>query len=145
VARGYLDGAPEAGQAFRHGGFYPGDLGRLREDGLLFIEGRVDDRMNLGGHKIMPGVVEEVAMGCPGVRDAVAFAAPDEAGVDQCWLAVVQGEGFERERLAAHLDQLRESVWPIRFAWTEAIPRNAMGKAERRRLRDETLAALGAA
>ena len=143
VASRYLGEAPEAAAAFRHGGFYPGDLGRLSADGLLFIEGRADDRMNLGGHKLMPGVVDEVALACAGVRDAAAFAAPDEAGVDQCWLAVVQGEGFDRARLLEALRRDPDQIPPIRFAWIEAIPRNAMGKAQRRQLREETMALLG--
>ena len=142
VASRYLDDAPEAAAAFRHGGFYPGDLGRLSADGLLFVEGRADDRMNLGGHKLMPGVVEEIALACPGVRDAAAFAAPDEAGIDQCWLAVVRGESFERARLLEALHRDEDEIPPVRFAWIEEIPRNAMGKAQRRQLREETMALL---
>ena len=142
-AQAYL-GDPEASaRTFRNGGFHPGDLGRLTPEGLLILEGRIDDRMSVGGRKIMPHTIEEAALACPGVADAAAFAAPDDLGMDQLYLAVVQGEGFERERLVATLQGL-PGVWPpVRFAWIVQIPRNAMGKIERVRLRSEAMAALG--
>jgi acyl-CoA synthetase (AMP-forming)/AMP-acid ligase II len=143
VATAYIGDAEASADAFRDGGFYPGDIGRLGADGVLIIEGRADDRMNLGGFKLMPGVVEAVALECPGVTAAAAFAAPDERGLDCCWLAVVRGPDFDRQRLVDHLAASPVELPDIRFAWTEAIPRNAMGKIERRRLRQEAAAALG--
>lgn len=142
-AQAYL-GDPEASaRAFRDGGFHPGDVGRLTPDGLLVLEGRIDDRMSVGGRKIMPHTLEEAALASPGVIDAAAFAAPDERGMDQLYLAVVQGEGFVREQLVAALKAL-PGVWPpVRFAWIAQIPRNAMGKVERARLRSEAMAAQG--
>ena len=142
VADGYL-GDPEAtARCFRDGGFYPGDLGRLMADGLLVVDGRTDDRMNFGGMKFLPNLLEDVALGCPGVVDAACFAVPDAQGIDQCWLAVVAGEGFDREELAGRVARTRGPK--VRYAWTEAIPRNDNGKIERQRLRDETMAALAA-
>ena len=138
---GYL-GDPEAtAERFRGGWFHTGDAGRLLPDGRLIIEGRIDDRMNLGGVKFMPNVLEEAAAECPGVLDAAAFAAPDNKGFDQCWLAVVTQPGFDRDSLATHLARYR-GLPPNRFAWTDAIPRNAMGKVERNKLRDALLAVI---
>lgn len=140
LSDGYIDDPGATAEAFRDGGFYPGDLGRLLPDGLLVIDGRKDDRMNLGGMKFLPNLLEDVAMGCPGVIDAACFAVPDAQGIDQCWLAVVAGEGFDREELVRRASQ---GPGPsVRFAWTEEIPRNANGKIERQRLRDSTMAAL---
>jgi acyl-coenzyme A synthetase/AMP-(fatty) acid ligase len=145
TSAGYI-GDPEAtAAAFRDGGFYPGDVGRLLPDGLLVIEGRADDRMNLGGRKFLPNLMEEVALACPGVVDAAAFAVPDEHGIDFCWLAVVQGEDFLRDRLAELIQAQGDTLPPVRFAFTESIPRNASGKVERERLRRETMAVLGLA
>jgi acyl-coenzyme A synthetase/AMP-(fatty) acid ligase len=145
TSAGYI-GDPEAtAKAFRKDGFYPGDVGRLRPDGLLVIEGRSDERMNLGGRKFLPNLMEEVAMACPGVADAAAFAVPDGQGLDVCWLAVVQGQGFERERLAELIRARGDELPPVRFAFTESIPRNEAGKVERDRLRRDTMAVLGLA
>lgn len=142
AATGYIGDPEETARSFHHGGFYPGDLGRLMPDGLLVIDGRLDDRMNLGGHKFQPTTLDDVALGCPGVADAAAFPVPDATGIDQCWLAVVAGEGFDRAHLIRQLEQHRPRLPRVRLAFIEQIPRNAMGKVERQRLREETMAAL---
>lgn len=139
---GYLDDPEATARAFRDGAFYPGDVGRLLADGMLMVDGRLDDRMDLGGLKFLPDLLEEAALAYPGVRDAAAYAAPDGQGMDRCWLAVVADDGLDREGLTAHI-AARPGLPAPRFAWTEGIPRNAMGKIERRRLREETMAALG--
>lgn len=144
AAQAYIGDPQASAKAFRHGGFYPGDVGRVLPDGLLVLEGRADERMNLGGRKFMPNLLEEAALACPGVGDAAAFAAPAAGGLDQCWLAVVQGPGFDRDRLVAHLSGYGGALPPVRFAWIAEIPRNAMGKIERDRLRKEAIEVLGA-
>jgi acyl-CoA synthetase (AMP-forming)/AMP-acid ligase II len=67
----------ETARKFRDGWFHTGDLGRVGEDGLLFIEGRIDETINLGGYKINPLHVEDVLAGHPQVAQALAFAAAD--------------------------------------------------------------------
>jgi acyl-coenzyme A synthetase/AMP-(fatty) acid ligase len=142
LAAGYL-GDPEAtSERFAGGWFLTGDVGRRLADGRLVLEGRADDRMNLGGVKVMPGPLEAAALECEGVRDAAAFAVPDPAGFDHCWLAVVADPGFDRAGLAAHLARYPGLPAP-RFAWTDEIPRGAMAKPDRRALRAAVLAATG--
>jgi acyl-CoA synthetase (AMP-forming)/AMP-acid ligase II len=143
AATSYLGDPEQTAQAFRDGAFHPGDLGRMQPDGLLIIDGRVDERLNLGGYKFLPNLMEDAAMACAGVADAAAFSAPDPRGIEHCWLAVVRGEGFDRARLAAHLDAHRPALPPVRFAWTDEIPRNNMGKIERLRLRQDAIGVLG--
>ena len=82
------------------------------------------------------------ALACAGVRDVAAFAVPNAAGLEDCWLAVVADPGFDRDDLAPHLSGYK-GLPPNRFAWVDEIPRNAMGKVERTKLRDALLAALG--
>jgi len=143
MSTGYIDDPDATARRFRDGWFHPGDLGRYLPDGRLVIEGRVDDRMNLaGGFKFMPERIEVPALACPGVTDCAAFAVPDPQGFDQCWLAVAAAPGFDRETLAAHLANY-PGLPPPRFAWVDEVPRNAMGKVERAKLRDAVLAALG--
>ncbi|MDZ4373702.1 MAG: AMP-binding protein [Phenylobacterium sp.] len=141
MSQGYLNDPEASLERFRDGWFHTRDVGRRLADGRLVLEGRVDDRLNLGGAKLMPQVVEQAAYACPGVRDCAAFAAPGDDGLEHCWLAVVADPGFERETLARHLG-VHPGLPPVRLAWIDAIPRNAMGKVERNRLRDHLLAAL---
>jgi acyl-CoA synthetase (AMP-forming)/AMP-acid ligase II len=139
---GYLDDPAATAERFRDGWFHPGDVGRRLPDGRLVLEGRVDDRMILADvGKFMPALLEDAALACPGVLDAAAFAVPNAAGLDDCWLAIVSDVGFDRESLATHLAAYR-GLPANRFAWIDEIPRNAMGKVDRNKLREALLAAL---
>lgn len=132
VASGYIDG-PAA--AFRDGWFWPGDLGRMDADGLLVLEGRADDLMNLGGEKIVPGWIEDAARLAPGILDVAAFSLPDPDGWERCWLAIVAGEDFEEQALTAALSGQVALVHTLHWFRVASLPRNAMGKVERNRLR----------
>ncbi|MBL8770669.1 MAG: acyl--CoA ligase [Phenylobacterium sp.] len=134
IVDGYLGDPAATAERFRDGGFLTGDIGHRLPDGRLVLEGRADDRMNLGGRKFMPALLEEAALECPGVLDAACFAVPDDKGFDKAWLAVVAAPGFDRDSLAAHLAR-RPGLPAPGYAWTEEIPRNAMGKIDRAQLR----------
>lgn len=133
VADGYLDDPDTTTRQFRHGWFYPGDLGRFGDDGMLRVEGRADDVMNFGGEKFLPRTIEEAALACPGVADAGAFTMPDAVGVGTPWIAVVRGEGLSEPALAQALRM--PGLPPVYVAWVDRIPRNALGKVQRDMLR----------
>ena len=140
VIQGYLGDPQATAERFQDGWYLTGDIGHRLPDGRLVLEGRRDDRMNLGGLKIMPAVLEAAALSCPGVQDCAAFAVPDDTGLDTCWLAVTAAPDFDSEALSRHL--ARQGGLPApRYAWIQQIPRNAMGKVERNVLRDAVLAA----
>lgn len=142
VADGYIDDPVATAERFKDGYFYTQDIGHRLSDGRLVLEGRTDDVMNLdGGRKFMPALLEDAASACPGVIDCAAFAVTDAEGLDQCWLAVVTAPEFDRDSLAVHLSNTR-GLPPNRFAWTDQIPRNAMGKVERSKLREALVATL---
>ena len=134
VAQGYLDDAAATAAVFRDGWFYPGDLGRMLPDGLLCIDGRVDDVINLGGAKLLPAVYEDAALACPGVREAAAFAMPAPGGGQRVHVAVVRGDGFDQDVLSHRLIDAVPGVMAPMLVWVEAIPRNAMAKPDRFRL-----------
>jgi len=141
TAPGYLDDVVATAVGFRDGWFHTGDIGQRHLDGTIVVEGRIDDRMILASGKFMPGLLEAPALECPGVIDCAAVAVPGPGGIDQCWLAVVTVPDFNRDSLATHLATcpgLPES----RFAWTDEIPRNTMGKIDRPKLRDALVSAL---
>jgi acyl-coenzyme A synthetase/AMP-(fatty) acid ligase len=140
VIQGYLGDPEAASERFRDGWFLTRDVGHRLRDGRIVLEGRLDDRMNLGGIKFMPQTLEAAALACRGVLDCAAFAVPDATGLENCWLAVAAEPGFDRDRLSEHLAAY-EGLPPSRFAWIEEIPRNAMGKVDRGLLRNAVLAA----
>ncbi len=135
MASGYMDDEAQSRDSFRDGWFHPGDIGRLDPDGLLTIAGRTSEMFNWGGVKMAFSSLEEVALACPGVRDAGACKIANAEGFEQGWIGVAVGEGFDRKELRRRL-AARFSKLPLRLAVLPEIPRNPMGKIPREDLAD---------
>jgi acyl-CoA synthetase (AMP-forming)/AMP-acid ligase II len=132
VAMGYCSGASDV---FQDGWFAPGDLGRLDLTGLLRLEGRADDLMNLGGQKVLPGWVETAALTCPGVLEAAAFSVADDGGWERCWIAIVIDERFSEAALTAALAGPLLAAEQISWFPVDRLPRGGMDKVDRNALR----------
>lgn len=76
VMKGYLNRPEATAAALRGGWFHTGDLGRLDEDGYLFLVGRSDDMIIRGGQNIHPQEVEQVIEAHPAVRQAAVVGGP---------------------------------------------------------------------
>ena len=132
---GYLDDPEATGRQFRDGYFDTGDIGYLTAEKLLSITGRKKDILNLGGDKVSPRTIEEVLTDFQGVRDAVAFSAPNELGIDEVWALVIYKGTADEEALRRHCqEKLAQTHVPARFIGVTDLPRNANGKVERLRL-----------
>jgi acyl-coenzyme A synthetase/AMP-(fatty) acid ligase len=120
---------------FRQGWFHPGDIGRVSADGLLFVEGRTDDIVNVGGHKFSLAVVDAVLAEHPGVQKAAAFLVEEGAAVPGLGAAVVLREGAQLAEIERHCrDRLDGSV-PVRLCPVADIAHDDMGKVNRRTVR----------
>jgi acyl-CoA synthetase (AMP-forming)/AMP-acid ligase II len=144
VIRTYADGRPAAIDP--EGWLDSGDLGRLDEDGYLFLAGRSDDVINRDGEKIYPREIEDVLLGQPGVRSAAVVAARDEV-LGQRPVAYIVPAGPWRE-LEQALRQACEAALPrpkrpSAFCLVRELPVGPTGKVARHRLR-ELAAAPGA-
>lgn len=71
---GYYQDSEKTQVRFRNGWFYTNDIGTLTTDGFVRIDGRKDDRINLGGSKFYPERVERVLDGHPGVQEVAVFS-----------------------------------------------------------------------
>lgn len=136
LASGYLDDPELTDQCFRDGWFLSRDVGQRRPNGLLILEGRTDDVMNLGGHKVSTSQIEDLALQAPGVIDAAAFPFQSEAGVDQCGLAVVRGAEFDPARLREHLRSVLRHVQEVQLLLCDSLPHTPTGKVDRMKLKE---------
>ena len=89
---GYWNRPDADEKAIRDGWYHTGDIGRIDEDGDLWIDGRVDDMIISGGENVHPLEVEDVLAGHPGVREVAVVGAPDDR-LGQRVVAVVVGTG----------------------------------------------------
>ncbi len=137
---GYLDagtGGADNEETFRDGWFYPGDAGKLSSDGVLSIVGRTRELMNLGGVKMSPNAIEDALRNCAGVMDIAAFALERDAGVATPWVAVVQGPGYDQAALAQAFQQAFPRLPTLKVAHADRIPRNQMGKIQRKLIEEQ--------
>ena len=142
VARGYW--GVESGQAtdqrgFRQGWFYPGDAARIEAGGLLYVEGRVDDIINLGGPKVNAVEVETILARHPSVREAAVFGAKGSDG-EMCFVAAVAvRDAFDAPALAQHyVEQGGKYQHRMRVVQVDSLPRSGAGKVVKHDLKRMT-------
>jgi acyl-coenzyme A synthetase/AMP-(fatty) acid ligase len=135
MAQGYVRDPDASAAAFRDGWFYSGDVGNLSSDNLLIVSGRAQTRLNIGGDKINPELIEDVIKSFPGISDAAAFSIADGLGIEQVQALVVLKSLIDEKALRDFCKARLQPVFvPIRYTPVSAIPRNEMGKIERPRL-----------
>jgi len=116
--------------------FYPGDLGRLTDTGMLCVAGRVSDVVNRGGEKFSITDFERFLMSCPGVKDAGVCTVMGDVGYEEAWISVVLEPNADMALLRQSIEsnsQFGANIDKI-FA-VEAIPRGTLGKIQREELR----------
>ena len=126
----YFDDPVKTAAAWRDDAFTVGDLGRLDEDGYLFLDGRREDLIITGGVNVYPLEVEQVLGTHPGIRDVAVYAAPD-ADWGQRVCAVVVGEATEAELVAFAREHLAPPKRPKSYRFLDELPRTLTGKVIR--------------
>lgn len=151
VAQGYWRDAERTAERFRPAppmaqtgsvGVWSGDTVIRDADGLLSFVGRRDDMIKTSGNRVSPTEIEEAAFATGAVTEAAAFGMPDALLGESIALVVVPATGLDADRATAALtDALRQSLpsymQPQRLVWRDTLPRNANGKIDRMRLREE--------
>lgn len=136
VFSGYLDD-PEATQAaFHDGWFRTGDVGRLDQDGNLFVTGRLKEMINRGGEKVAPSEVDAAIASHPAVLEAAAFAVPHPTLGEDVACAVVLRTSTESPLSVGELrrfaaERLARFKVPSRIYFVDEIPRGELGKPQR--------------
>lgn len=132
---GYANPGLVPGDGLDEGWFTSGDCGRLDAGGMLHVLGRRDDMLVSGGVNLHPAVVEETLMRFPGLRDAAVTALPDPVWGERV-TALVVGEIDLAQLEAWCRANLAGALRPRRMLRVAALPRNALGKLERAKLKE---------
>jgi acetyl-CoA synthetase len=122
--------------------YFAGDGARIDEDGDFWLLGRVDDVMNVSGHRISTIEVESALVDHQAVAEAAVCARADER-TGQAIVAFVSLKGGQEGSLEM-LDELRDHVAtkigpiakPANIVFTPELPKTRSGKIMRRLLRD---------
>jgi long-chain acyl-CoA synthetase len=113
--------------------FTVGDLGRLDDDGYLYLDGRREDLIITGGVNVYPLEVENTLHEHPGVEDVAVYGVPDDRWGQRVCAAVV-GTAGEDELAAYARERLAPPKRPKTWAFLDELPRTLTGKVRRDRL-----------
>jgi acyl-CoA synthetase (AMP-forming)/AMP-acid ligase II len=136
--REYFDDPEATAETWRDGWLVTGDLGRLDDDGYLYIVGRSKDVIIRGGNNIHAADVEHVLVQHADVAEvAVVGSAHPVLGEDLVAFVVLHpGAEADGDALRAHaLAQLAEYKVPRQYRFIDGLPRNATGKVVKAELR----------
>ena len=137
VMKGYYKRPAETAEAIRDGWYYTGDLGRLDDDGHLYIVGRSKELIIRGGFNVYPAEVEGALMRHPGVAAAAVIGVADDHYGEEVKAFVVPEPGasltpdeivaWSREAMAAH-------KYPRLVELRDDLPLTVTGKVAKREL-----------
>ena len=139
VMSGYWRAPEASGEAFDGDFFRTGDLGYRDEAGYLVIAGRKKELIIVGGSNVLPGEVEQALAPDPGVAEMAAAGLPDPDRGEIVAVFVVAGDGEDTAALERRLRGRAEAALapykrPRVYRFVAELPRNAMGKLDRRSL-----------
>jgi len=120
---------------FIDGWFKTGDIGRLDEDGYLFLSGRMDDIIKVGGEKVSVKAIEEVLFDFEDFKEFMVAPVEDEhIGKVPCLYYVLQdGKAFDRRKVLKYLkSKLPGNHIPAKYIEKEKIERTVSGKTIRK-------------
>lgn len=136
IMRGYYNMPEETRATLRDGWLHTGDMGRFDEDGYLYIVERKKDLIIRGGFNIYPRDVEEVLNSHPAVLEASVVGVPSERMGEEVKAFVVTRSPVDAETLMAYCRQsLANYKTPSQIEFINALPRNAVGKIDKKELR----------
>ena len=122
--------------------YFVGDAARKDEDGYFWVIGRVDDVINVSGHRMSTAEVESAIVSHPKVAESAVIGQADEdTGQSICAFVTLEGDldgdnglvAELREHVATRIGKLAR---PKRIVWADDLPKTRSGKIMRRLLRD---------
>ena len=144
LIRGYWNRPEATAEALVDGWLRTGDVGRVDEDGFVYVEDRAKDLVLRAGENVSCAEVEAAVYEHPAVYEAAVFGVPHERLGEEVAVAVLPKEGLplDADELRAHVaDRLAAFKVPSRVVVVgERLPRNAAGKILKRELRDQVAA-----
>jgi acyl-coenzyme A synthetase/AMP-(fatty) acid ligase len=144
VAEGYVAAGSAADPATAPGDgvWLAPDLVRVDETGALHLLGRAADFISVAGHKVSPGVIEEVLQRVPGVRCCVVFGvpSPNPIRVEDLVACVNLAEGTDLASLKGAFAALPSTHCPRHWWCCDELRPDSRGKLSRHHWRERWLA-----
>ncbi len=141
---GYWKQPEKTAQTIKDGWLYTGDMGRMDEDGYLFVVDRRKDMIVSGGENIYTKEVEDALHTHPAVLECAVIGIPDERWGEAVHAIIVlkrgykKGENITEKELIAHVrDQIARYKAPKSIEFKRTLPKSAQGKILKKDLRSK--------
>lgn len=135
---GYWNQPEETEKTLQDGWLLTGDM-IYTEDGFVYMLGRADDIINVGGEKVSPIEVENIASEYPNIVECACIGVPDPEGIlgfVPALYVVVRNNQYSEEDIRRWLSTRMERYKiPVLYICVSELPRNRMLKIDRRALR----------
>ncbi|SFT87297.1 Acyl-CoA synthetase (AMP-forming)/AMP-acid ligase II [Geodermatophilus amargosae] len=145
VMSGYWNRPEASAETLRGGWLHTGDIGRMDDEGFLYLVDRRNDVIITGGSNVYPREIEDALTGHPAVREAAVVGLPSErwGEVVHAVVALRPGEQASTEDLLAFAaDRVAGYKRPRSLAVWDALPKSPANKILRREVRDAERARL---
>ncbi len=139
IMMGYYKKPEETQKALRDGWFLTGDIGKFDEDGYLRVVDRKKDMIIAGGYNIYPVELDDVLMGHPKILEACTIGIPHEYRGEtvKAFIVAKPGEVLTPEEVINYCkENLAAYKVPKIIEFIDELPKSAVGKILRRKLRD---------
>ncbi|MEX0444757.1 acetate--CoA ligase [Xenorhabdus sp. SGI246] len=123
------------------GAYFSGDGARRDEDGYYWITGRVDDVLNISGHRLGTAEIESALVAHPKIAEAAVVGIPHhiKGQAIYAYVTLIHGEEPSPELYSDVKNWVRKEIGPIAtpdiLHWTDSLPKTRSGKIMRRILR----------
>lgn len=140
LMRGYWRRPEATAEVFKEGWFHTGDLGRMDEEGYLYLVDRKKDLIIVGGLNVYPREVEEVLLAHPKVAEAavIGVSHPIKGEEPKAVVVLKEGEAWTAREVREHCRRyLAAFKVPRQVEFKVALPRTATGKVAKQLLKQE--------
>lgn len=135
---GYWNAPELTAETIRDDWLYTNDLIYVDSDGFIFMLGRADDIINVGGEKVSPVEVESIAQEYDGIRECACIGVDDPEGIVgqvPVLYAVAENGMLEEDALLKYLaGRMEKYKLPQELIQVDELPRNKMQKLDRKAL-----------
>jgi long-chain acyl-CoA synthetase len=142
IMQGYYRMPEETAKVFDDEGYFrTGDMGRLDDDGHLYITGRIKEMLIIGGENVFPREIEEVLNAHPSVHASavIGIQDPSRGELPLAFVELEDDADFDETALRSHCrERLAQYKVPREIRLMDELPRNPTGKIMRRELTAET-------
>ena len=138
IMKGYYSNPRATAEAIKDGWLYTGDIGRLDEDGELFILGRKKEMIIVKGQNIYPSDIEGVLYTYPKVAEAAVVGIPDElrGEVVRAVISLKEGEVATEEEIRRFCrEHMADYKVPKQVIFLDSLPKTATGKIDKEDLK----------